>query len=66
MSKATQLSTVTKFASTGKRQVKKDLGLCAMQYENVYVASVALGANMNQCVTAFKEAEHYPGKVVVR
>ena len=61
VSKATQLSTVTKFAQGGKRQIKKDLGLCAMQYENVYVASVALGANMNQCVTAFKEAEHYPG-----
>jgi pyruvate/2-oxoacid:ferredoxin oxidoreductase beta subunit/flavodoxin len=61
VSKATQLSTVTKFATGGKRQVKKDLGLCAMQYENVYVASVALGANMNQCVQAFKEAEQYPG-----
>ena len=65
VSKATQLSTVTKFATSGKRQVKKDLGLCAMQYENVYVASVALGANMNQCVTAFKEAEHYPGTSLI-
>ena len=61
VSKATQLATVTKYATHGKRQIKKDLGLCAMQYENVYVASVALGANMNQCVQAFKEAEHYPG-----
>ena len=61
VSKATQMSTVTKFASSGKRQIKKDLGLCAMMYENVYVASVALGSNMNQCVTAFKEAEHYQG-----
>ena len=61
VSKATQMATVTKYATHGKRQVKKDLGLCAMQYENVYVASVALGANMNQCVQAFKEAEHYPG-----
>ena len=61
VSKATQMATVTKYATHGKRQVKKDLGLCAMQYENVYVASVALGASMNQCVQAFKEAEHYPG-----
>ena len=65
VSKATQLATVTKFATSGKRQVKKDLGLCAMQYENVYVSSVALGANMNQCVTAFKEAEHYPGTSLI-
>ena len=65
VSKATQMSTVTKFASTGKRQAKKDLGLCAMQYENIYVASVALGANMNQCVQAFKEAEHYNGTSLI-
>lgn len=65
VSKATQLSTVTKFASTGKRQNKKDLGLCAIQYGNVYVASVALGANMGQCVQAFKEAEHYPGTSLI-
>jgi homodimeric pyruvate:ferredoxin (flavodoxin) oxidoreductase len=65
VSKATQLATVTKYATHGKRQVKKDLGLCAMQYENVYVASVALGANMNQCVQAFKEAEHYPGASLI-
>jgi len=65
VSKATQLSTVTKYAAHGKRQVKKDLGLCAMQYENVYVASVALGANMNQCVQAFKEAEHYNGTSLI-
>jgi pyruvate/2-oxoacid:ferredoxin oxidoreductase beta subunit len=65
VSKATQLSTVTKFASTGKRQNKKDLGLCAIQYGNVYVSSVALGANMGQCVQAFKEAEHYPGTSLI-
>ena len=65
VSKATQLATVTKFAASGKRQNKKDLGLCAIQYENVYVASVALGANMNQCVQAFKEAEHYPGTSLI-
>jgi len=65
VSKATQLATVTKYATHGKRQNKKDLGLCAMQYENVYVASVALGANMNQCVQAFKEAEAYNGTSLV-
>lgn len=65
VSKATQMATVIKYATHGKRQVKKDLGLCAMQYENVYVASVALGANMNQCVQAFKEAEHYPGTSLI-
>ena len=56
---------MTKFASTGKRQQKKDLGLAAMQYNHVYVASVALGANMNQCVQAFKEAEHYDGPSLI-
>ncbi|CAH1775312.1 unnamed protein product [Owenia fusiformis] len=65
VSKATQLSTVTKFASSGKRQSKKDLGMMAMMYENVYVASVALGANMNQCVQAMKEAESYNGTSLV-
>ena len=43
----------------------QDLGLCAIQYESCYVASVALGANMNQCVAAFKEAEHYPGTSLI-
>ncbi|XP_064607290.1 pyruvate:ferredoxin oxidoreductase-like [Liolophura sinensis] len=65
VSKATQLSTVTKFASSGKRHVKKDLGMMAMLYENVYVASVALGANMNQTVQAFKEAESYNGTSII-
>ena len=65
VSKATQLSTVTKFATSGKRHAKKDLGQSAMLYENVYVASVALGANMNQTVQAFKEAESYPGTSII-
>lgn len=65
VSKATQLATVTKFATLGKKQNKKDLGLCAIQYENCYVASVALGANMNQTVQAFKEAEHFPGTSLI-
>ena len=48
MSKATTLSTSIKFALAGKRESKKDLGLLAMQYGNVYVASVSMGANYNQ------------------
>jgi len=60
-SKASQTGQVAKFAATGKEQVKKDLGQMAMTYGYVYVASVAMGANMNQVVKAFKEAEEYPG-----
>jgi pyruvate-ferredoxin/flavodoxin oxidoreductase len=60
-SKASQTGQVAKFAATGKEQVKKDLGQMAMTYGYVYVASVAMGANMNQVVKAFKEAEQYHG-----
>jgi pyruvate-ferredoxin/flavodoxin oxidoreductase len=60
-SKASQTGQVAKFAATGKEQVKKDLGQMAMTYGYVYVASVAMGANMNQVVKAFKEAEQYRG-----
>jgi pyruvate-ferredoxin/flavodoxin oxidoreductase len=60
-SKASQTGQVAKFAATGKEQVKKDLGLMAMSYGYVYVASVSMGANMNQVVKAFQEAEAYPG-----
>ncbi|HUU04502.1 MAG TPA: pyruvate:ferredoxin (flavodoxin) oxidoreductase [Patescibacteria group bacterium] len=64
-SKATPLSAVAQFASAGKRTGKKDLGLMFMSYGYVYVASVALGANMNQVVKAFLEAEAYPGPSIV-
>lgn len=64
-SKASQTGQVAKFAATGKEQVKKDLGLMAMSYGYVYVASVAMGANMNQVVKAFREAEEYPGPSVL-
>jgi pyruvate-ferredoxin/flavodoxin oxidoreductase len=60
-SKASQTGQIAKFAATGKEQAKKDVGLMAMSYGYVYVASVAMGANMNQVVKAFKEAEEYPG-----
>ncbi len=64
-SKASQTGQVAKFAATGKEQIKKDLGLMAMSYGYVYVASVAMGANMNQVVKAMKEAEAYPGPSLV-
>jgi pyruvate-ferredoxin/flavodoxin oxidoreductase len=60
-SKASQTGQVAKFAATGKEQSKKDLGLMAMSYGYVYVACVSMGANMNQVVKAFQEAEAYPG-----
>ncbi|PIE31286.1 pyruvate:ferredoxin (flavodoxin) oxidoreductase [candidate division KSB3 bacterium] len=64
-SKASQTGQVAKFAATGKEQVKKDLGLMAMSYGYVYVASVSMGANMNQVVKAFQEAEAYPGPSIL-
>jgi pyruvate-ferredoxin/flavodoxin oxidoreductase len=64
-SKSTMLSAVAQFASAGKRVGKKDLGLMLMSYGYVYVASVAMGANMNQVVKAFLEAEAYPGPSLI-
>jgi len=61
MSKATPLGAVAKFASGGKATAKKDLGLMAMTYGHVYVASVAMGASQEQTLRAFLEAESYPG-----
>jgi pyruvate-ferredoxin/flavodoxin oxidoreductase len=60
-SKATPRAAVAKFASGGKATGKKDLGQIAMSYGNVYVAQVAMGANMTQVVRAFAEAEAHPG-----
>jgi len=60
-SKATPRAAVAKFASGGKPTARKDLGLMAMSYGNVYVAQVAMGANMTQTVRAFTEAAAYPG-----
>lgn len=64
-SKSTPLSSIAKFASMGKRTMKKDLGLMAMSYGSVYVASVAMGADKNQLVKAFKEAESYKGPSII-
>jgi len=64
-SKATPRGAVAKFAAAGRPSAKKDLGLMAMTYGNVYVASVALGANDAQCVKAFLEAESYDGPSII-
>jgi pyruvate-ferredoxin/flavodoxin oxidoreductase len=64
-SKATPRAAVAKFAASGKPSPKKDLGMMAMAYGNVYVAQVALGANDAQCVRAFIEAEAYDGPSLI-
>jgi pyruvate-ferredoxin/flavodoxin oxidoreductase len=64
-SKATPIGSVAKFAASGKKTKKKDLGLMAMTYGYVYVTSVAMGANMNQLIKALKEAESYPGPSLI-
>jgi pyruvate-ferredoxin/flavodoxin oxidoreductase len=64
-SKSTPTGSVAKFAASGKKTTKKDLGKMAMSYSYVYVASVAMGANMNQCLKAFVEAEAYDGPSII-
>ncbi len=64
-SKATPLGSIAKFAAAGKRIGKKDLGAMAMSYGYVYVASVSMGADMNQVLKAFREAEAYKGPSIV-
>ncbi|MBD2250703.1 pyruvate:ferredoxin (flavodoxin) oxidoreductase [Nostoc parmelioides] len=65
MSKATPKGAVAKFAAGGKPAAKKDLGLMAMTYGNVYVASVAMGAKDEHTLKAFLEAEAYPGTSLI-
>ena len=65
MSKSTPRAAVAKFAAAGKPRPKKDLGLLAMTYGSIYVAKVAMGANPNQTVKAFVEAEAYPGPSLI-
>jgi pyruvate-ferredoxin/flavodoxin oxidoreductase len=65
MSKSTPRGAVAKFAAGGKPGPKKDMGLLAMTYGNIYVAKVAMGANTNQTVKAFTEAEAYPGPSLI-
>jgi pyruvate-ferredoxin/flavodoxin oxidoreductase len=64
-SKATPLGAVAKFAAAGKHTRKKDLGMMAMSYGNVYVAQVAMGANDAQTIKAFLEAEAYDGPALI-
>jgi pyruvate-ferredoxin/flavodoxin oxidoreductase len=64
-SKATPIGASAKFAIAGKTRPKKDLGLLAMSYGNVYVARVAFGAKDTQTLKAFQEAEAYPGTSLI-
>ncbi len=65
VSKATPLAAVAKFAAGGKQTPKKDLALQAIAYGNVYVARVAMGANPQQTLLAFREAERFPGPSLI-
>jgi len=64
-SKATPLGAIAKFAAAGKRTARKDLALQAIAYGNVYVAQVAMGANPQQTLAAFREAEAYEGTSLI-
>ncbi len=64
-SKSTPVGAVAKFAASGKRIKKKDLGMMAMSYGYVYVAQVAMGASQAQLIKALKEAESYPGPSLI-
>jgi len=65
MSKATPRAAVAKFAASGKPVKRKDLGMLAMSYGNVYVAQIAMGASDAQTVRAFIEAEAYDGPSLI-
>ncbi|MBQ1502127.1 MAG: pyruvate:ferredoxin (flavodoxin) oxidoreductase [Firmicutes bacterium] len=64
-SKATPAAAIAKFAASGKSTKKKDLGRMAMSYGYVYVAQIAMGADMNQTLKAIREAEAYPGPSLI-
>jgi len=65
MSKSTPFGATSKFATKGKERQKKDLGLLAMCYDDVYVASVAIGADQDQTLKAFLEAENFNGPSII-
>jgi pyruvate-ferredoxin/flavodoxin oxidoreductase len=65
MSKSTPRGAIAKFAAGGKPAGKKDLGLIAMSYGNIYVASVAMGAKDEHTLKALVEAENYPGPSLI-
>ena len=64
-SKSTPVAAMAKFAAAGKRSRKKDLGMMAMSYGNVYVAQVGMGADKNQLMKAVVEAEKYDGPSLI-
>ena len=64
-SKSTPVAAIAKFAAQGKRTRKKDLGMMAMSYGNVYVAQIAMGADKDQTLRAIAEAEAWPGPSLV-
>jgi len=64
-SKATPRAAIAKFAANGKETARKDLGMIAMVYGNVYVAQIALGANPTQALKAIREAEQYSGTSLI-
>jgi pyruvate-ferredoxin/flavodoxin oxidoreductase len=64
-SKATPAAAIAKFAASGKRTRKKDLGMMAMSYGYVYVAQIAMGADKNQTLKAIAEAEAYDGPSLI-
>ncbi len=64
-SKSTPLGAIAKFAASGKRVRKKDLGMMAVTYGYVYVAQIAMGADQAQCLKVFREAEAYPGPSLI-
>lgn len=64
-SKSTPVGSMAQFAAAGKSVKKKDLAAIAMSYGYVYVAQVAMGANYNQCMKAFIEAESYNGPSII-
>ncbi|PIE83394.1 MAG: pyruvate:ferredoxin (flavodoxin) oxidoreductase [Candidatus Contendobacter odensis] len=65
MSKSTPMGAVAKFAAAGKQVGKKDIALQAISYGNVFVARIAIGANPQQALLAFREAEAYPGPSLI-
>ena len=64
-SKATPVAAIAKFAASGKKIKKKDLGLISTSYGYIYVAQIAMGANMAQTLKAIAEAEAYPGPSLI-
>ncbi|KAF1291270.1 pyruvate:ferredoxin (flavodoxin) oxidoreductase [Candidatus Enterococcus leclercqii] len=65
MSKATPTSAIAKFAAGGKKNKKKDLGMMAIAYQDVYVAQISIEANQMQTIKAIMEAEAYPGPSLI-